>query len=73
MKDMWFNVVREYFPDADDGFCSYVLWEKTSFPNGSATMIRHDIARYKESNSCACCGVSISHEEELCGDCLNSN
>lgn len=28
----YLDLVRKYFPDADDKFADYVLWEKTTFP-----------------------------------------
>jgi hypothetical protein len=28
----WRDLVRDYFPNADDRFCDYVLWELTPFP-----------------------------------------
>jgi len=28
----WYDLVRKYFPDADNEFCEFVLWEKTCFP-----------------------------------------
>jgi hypothetical protein len=31
-KMTWYDLVRKYFPDADDEFCEFVLWEKTCFP-----------------------------------------
>lgn len=26
------DLVREYFPGADDDICDFILWEKTPFP-----------------------------------------
>lgn len=28
----WFDLVRKYFPDADDKECEFILWETTEFP-----------------------------------------
>lgn len=28
----YLDLVRKHFPDADDKFADYVLWEKTAFP-----------------------------------------
>ena len=27
------DIIREYFPDATDEFCEFVLWEKTGYPS----------------------------------------
>jgi len=27
------DIIKEYFPDADDEFCEFVLWEKTGYPS----------------------------------------
>jgi len=32
----WADLVRKYFPDADDQLVEFLLWEKTCFPFGSA-------------------------------------
>jgi hypothetical protein len=33
MENMtWNDLVRKHFPEADDKFCEYVLWEHTPFP-----------------------------------------
>jgi hypothetical protein len=31
-KKTWRDLVRDYFPDADDRFCDFILWERTPFP-----------------------------------------
>ena len=31
----WADLVRKYFPDADDQLVEFLLWEKTCFPLGS--------------------------------------
>lgn len=28
----WHDLVRQYWPNATDEFCQYVLWEHTGFP-----------------------------------------
>ena len=28
----WADLVRKYFPDADDQLVEFILWEKTCFP-----------------------------------------
>jgi hypothetical protein len=28
------QIVKQYFPDADEGFIEYVLWHRTAFPCG---------------------------------------
>jgi hypothetical protein len=28
----WHDLVRKHFPEADDKFCEYVLWEYTPYP-----------------------------------------
>ncbi|GIN35710.1 hypothetical protein CHCC14600_2579 [Bacillus licheniformis] len=28
----WIDLVRKYFPDANDKQCDFILWEKTAFP-----------------------------------------
>ena len=27
------DIIKEYFPDASDEFCEFVLWEKTEYPS----------------------------------------
>ena len=27
------DIIKEYFPDATEEFCEFVLWEKTGYPS----------------------------------------
>lgn len=39
----WADLVREYFPDADDEMCDYILWERTCYPIGSLEQVKHQL------------------------------
>jgi mannosyltransferase OCH1-like enzyme len=28
-----YKTVREFFPDANDEFCEFIIWEKTGYPS----------------------------------------
>lgn len=28
----WNDIVRKHFPNADDNYCEFILWEYTPFP-----------------------------------------
>jgi predicted nucleotidyltransferase len=38
----WNDLVRKHFPEADDEFCEFVLWEHTPFP------VVQDVERIEE-------------------------
>ena len=47
----WKELVKEYFPNANDEFCDFVLWEKTPFPcSQDKEEIRRFIKEFKESS-----------------------
>lgn len=39
----WNDLVRKYFPDADDRFCEWILWERTNFPFAPAEYIEDEL------------------------------
>ena len=49
----WADLVREFFPDADDRTVEAILWEKTGYPSFFAgdpeTVCRAQLTLYKES------------------------
>lgn len=44
----WFSLVREYFPNASDKQCDFILWEKTAFPFTGEETIRKHLQEYKD-------------------------
>lgn len=42
----WVELVRKYFPQADDKHCDFILWEKTCYPMGYASQIEEQIEIY---------------------------
>lgn len=43
----WNDLVRRYFPDADDKACDYILWEKTAFPIADIETIEKHLQDYQ--------------------------
>lgn len=43
----WIDLVRKYFPDANDKQCDFILWEKTAFPLASMETIRNQLQEYQ--------------------------
>lgn len=44
----WNDLVRQYFPNADDEMANFILWELTCFPLGSAEQVKEQLAHIKE-------------------------
>jgi hypothetical protein len=45
----WHDLVRKHFPEADDKFCDYVLWEYTPYPaNQDVEYIEQLIIKFKK-------------------------
>ncbi|WP_197023480.1 hypothetical protein [Heyndrickxia ginsengihumi] len=44
----WIELVKEYFPDATDTQCEFILWEKTAFPVTGEETIRKQLKEYKQ-------------------------
>ncbi|APH36078.1 hypothetical protein J5M77_04105 [Bacillus amyloliquefaciens] len=43
----WIDLVRNYFPDANDKQCDFILWEKTAFPLASVEIIENQLQEYQ--------------------------
>lgn len=43
----WIDLVRKYFPDANDKQCDFILWEKTAYPLVSAETIENQLREYQ--------------------------
>lgn len=41
----WLDLVRKYFPDANEETCDFILWEKTCFPLGSPEEVETQIQK----------------------------
>ncbi|WP_303752923.1 hypothetical protein [Bacillus velezensis] len=39
----WIDLVRKYFPDANDKQCDFILWEKTAFPLASVETVESQL------------------------------
>jgi hypothetical protein len=51
-RKTYFGLVREYFPDATDKECDYILWEKTEFPFvKSEVNLRKQLQDYKDKST----------------------
>lgn len=61
----WKDLVREYLPDAADNYCSFVLWNETSFPLGDIDEIRLHLAMHKCTVEMLCGGPFPDGDEEL--------
>ena len=46
----WNDLVRKYFPDADDETCDFILWEKTAFPCADAEHVEKQIKELSEND-----------------------
>jgi len=71
------DIVREYFPDATDDECEFILWEKTGYPcfwnipeDGSTPeeCFRHQLGRFKLARDtgrklCSICGAIYIGDE----------
>lgn len=44
----WHDLIRKYFPDADDKRCEFILWEKTAFPLVPVETIERQLQEYAE-------------------------
>lgn len=53
----WGDLVRIYFPEADDGLCEHILWELTCFPCGDVKEVETQLAHAKEV------GIKAAHIE----------
>lgn len=45
------ELVKEYFPNATEKECEYILWEKTAFPMGSVNIIRKQLQEHKNTQT----------------------
>lgn len=43
----WIDLVRKYFPDANDKQCDFILWEKTAFPLVPAETVEKQLQEYQ--------------------------
>lgn len=44
----WIDLVKHYFPKADDREADYILWEKTAFPLVDLKTVESQLKEYKE-------------------------
>lgn len=47
----WLDLVREYFPDADDKEADDILWEHTAFPFAGSEEIRKSLEAFRNSQT----------------------
>lgn len=45
------QLVKEYFPEADEKECEYILWEKTAFPLVSVETLCKQLQEYKDQRA----------------------
>ncbi|MCF7618583.1 hypothetical protein [Bacillus sonorensis] len=43
----WIDLVRKYFPDANDKQCDFILWEKTAFPLVPVETVEKQLQEYQ--------------------------
>ncbi|KUL16228.1 hypothetical protein RFN66_03565 [Bacillus paralicheniformis] len=43
----WIDLVRKYFPDANDKQCDFILWEKTAFPLVPVETVEKQLREYQ--------------------------
>lgn len=70
------ELVKEYFPDADDKTAGYILWNETSFPMGGESHIRKCLEHSKQARDlgkfpCEQCleGFIDDWREGVCRNC----
>jgi hypothetical protein len=44
----WYDLVRKYFPKADDKLCTEILWKRTDYPVSSPEIIEKQLQEIKE-------------------------
>jgi len=76
------EIVREYFPDADDKFIDFVMWNKTGWPGfwkgDPEESMREQLKSYKEAvdqgkDVCMRCGgLTEKIGEDICKPCNDS-
>lgn len=82
------EIVREYFPDADNRLVDFLLWSKTGYPafwhlpdgkGGPEACLRSQLAREADRNrrgvtACYLCGADmpIRASQQECPDCGGS-
>lgn len=45
----WIELVKSYFPNVDDDYADFILWEKTAFPICGLEQVKEQLREYKES------------------------
>lgn len=48
-KTTWIDLAKEYFPNATDDECSWMLWEKTAFPMAGLELVKKQLQEYKDT------------------------
>jgi len=50
-KKTWIDLVRDYFPNASDEECDFILWEKTAFPMCGFDKVKEQLEEYVNSKN----------------------
>jgi hypothetical protein len=45
----WIELVKEYFPNATEAECDYILWEQTAFPVCGLNEVKRQLQALKDS------------------------
>lgn len=71
-----FDVIRNAIPEADDGLCDHILWDRTPFPCGPITprslysaAHRWRRAAIKGKDLCEFCDKLATESDSLCNTC----
>jgi hypothetical protein len=69
-----FAVVREYFPNATDDECGFLIWNRTPYPMGRLENIRECLANFKSARDvgkypCDICESFVDQPDSICDTC----
>ena len=72
------ELVKQYFPDADDEYCEYILWNKTGFPSffigDPVEHFGNQLERFRVAlnigmDVCESCGKITDNKDLICVSC----
>lgn len=43
----WNDLVRKYFPNANDEECEFILWERTAYPFANVEEVEKELQKMK--------------------------
>ena len=61
----YLELVRQFFPDADDDEADNILWNETAFPACGVDHMRLQLAQHKCTMEFLCGGPFLTGEEEI--------